>query len=123
MRELFLTPIELQSKVVRVERLGPIRIQELAHSNQARFEAFCQRNGVTEGDQKLKLISLCVIGDDGESVLSEADFEQLGKLPGSVINKLVFECMQIQDWLASGVTEDDLKKSAIDSEPILSGTS
>ena len=109
-KEEFFQPVELRRKTVNIPRLGELLIQEMSQAEGARFEMFVQRKGVEEPQRKLKLITLCVIDEDGNTLLNESDFARLSQLPATAINMLAYEIMLINGFLNDGVSKEDFAK-------------
>ncbi len=107
-RETFLKPITLKTNTITVEEIGRVTVQEMSQSEGAKFEVFNQDCDPT--DRKLKLITLCLVSDEGNRFLTEADFPQLREMPFNVINKLAFEIMRINGFLEDEATQEDYEK-------------
>jgi len=64
-------------------------------------------------DARLKIISLCVVGDDGQPYLSDADFPEMRQMPSAVISRMADVAMNL-----AGLNDDDigdkLKKTSTD---------
>lgn len=112
-RDDLLKPVELKRKTIKVDRLGEITVQEMSGSAGARYEMYTGRKGIEEADNKFKLITLCVIDEDGQTVFAEDDIPKIKNWPLNSITQLVFGCMQVCGFLQDSASEKDFEKEFI----------
>lgn len=98
----------MKTSTFEVEELGEVTIREMSQAEGAKFEVFNQDCDPT--DRKLKLITLCMVDDDGNRFLTEADFLALREMPFNHINKLAYEIMKINGFLKDDVDQEEFEK-------------
>jgi hypothetical protein len=108
------------SRIVEVEvpDFGTVRMRELPESLRVREFDLWLRPGEKihrqrQMDARLKIISLCIVGDDDQPYLTEDDFPQMREMPAGVISRLADVAMNM-----AGLSDDDiadkLKKTSDD---------
>jgi len=108
------------AKVVEVDvpDFGVVKMRELPESIRVReFDTWLRPgekvNRQRQLDARLKIISLCVVGDDGQPYLSDADFPEMRQMPSAVISRMADVAMNL-----AGLNDDDigdkLKKTSTD---------
>lgn len=117
-REQFLTKRATKTVSVEVADFGVVKMRELPESLRVREFDTWLRPGEKihkqrQMDARLKIISLCVVGDDGQPYLSEDDFPQLRELPASVVSRLAEVAMSLAG-LSDEDIESKLKKTSDD---------
>lgn len=106
-REAFLKPIEL--KVIEFDcRLGKIRMKELSGSDMSGLRDWMRPDGVKDDERSdnalLKLVTMSVIDEADNLVLTEADIDVLKEYPAELKNKLQTEASRL-NGLASADQE------------------
>lgn len=104
------------------EDLGEVRVQSLTEKEAMDYESgryFKDRYELDPGkipDNRVELIVLCVVDDDGNRVFKKSDVDELRKLDSSVIDHLYAYCkwhcnreLSVEDHLGNsdGIPEDD----------------
>ena len=107
----FLKPRPRQIVLIDCGLEQPARLRALLESERIEFDVWIKNSKGEISDAKmkksrLKLIAMCMVGDDGELILDEADFVELMDLPASVTAKLAKACMTL-----CGLNDDDLDEA------------
>ncbi len=117
-REQFLRGRTAKVVEVDVPDFGVVKMRELPESIRVReFDTWLRPgekvNRQRQLDARLKIISLCVVGDDGQPYLSDADFPEMRQMPSAVISRMADVAMNL-----AGLNDDDigdkLKKTSTD---------
>ncbi len=92
-REQFLRGRTAKVVEVDVPDFGVVKMRELPESIRVReFDTWLRPgekvNRQRQLDARLKIISLCVVGDDGQPYLSDADFPEMRQMPSAVISRM-----------------------------------
>ena len=108
-REQFLAA--RQSRIVEVEvtDFGLVKMRELPESLRVReFDLWLRPgdkvNKQRQQDARLKIVSLCVVGDDGQPYLSEDDFPTMRQMPAAVVTRLADVAMSL-----AGLSDEDIE--------------
>ena len=108
------------AKVVEVDGpdFGVVKMRELPESIRVReFDTWLRPgekvNRQRQLDARLKIISLCVVGDDGQPYLSDADFPEMRQMPSAVISRMADVAMNLAR-LNDDDIGDKLKKTSTD---------
>lgn len=117
-REQFLKMRATKTVSVDLQGFGEVKMRELPESLRVReFDTWLRPGDKIHKqrqlDARLKIISLCVVGDDGEPYLTEDDFPQLREMPASVISRLAEVAMSLAG-LSDEDVESKLKKTSDD---------
>ena len=117
-REQFLKGRVSRIVEVDVPDFGVVKMRELPESVRVREVDTWLRPGEKvnrqrQMDARLKIISLCVVGDDGQPYLGDQDFPEMRQMPSAVISRLADVAMNM-----AGLSDDDigdkLKKTSSD---------
>lgn len=117
-REQFLRGRATKIVEVDVPDFGVVRMRELPESVRVReFDSWLRPGKEVHKqrqlDARLKIISLCVVGDDGQPYLTDGDFQQMREMPSAVVTRLAEVAMNM-----AGLSDDDiadkLKKTSED---------
>jgi hypothetical protein len=108
-REQFLRGRTQRIVEVDVLEFGTVKMRELPESVRVReFDLWLRPgdkiNKQRQQDARLKIVSLCVVGDDGQPYLTEEDFPQMREMPSSVVTKLADVAMSL-----AGLSDDDIE--------------
>jgi hypothetical protein len=108
-REQFLRGRTQRIVEVDVSEFGTVKMRELPESVRVReFDLWLRPgdkiNKQRQQDARLKIVSLCVVGDDGQPYLTEEDFPQMREMPSSVVTKLADVAMSL-----AGLSDDDIE--------------
>lgn len=108
-REQFLSARQTQIVEVDVPGMGAVKMRELPESLRVReFDLWLRPgdkvNKQRQQDARLKIVTLCVVGDDGNTYLSEDDFPQMRQMPSSVISRLAEVAMSL-----AGLSDEDIE--------------
>jgi hypothetical protein len=107
-REQFLKARETKVVTVDVPDFGPVKMRELPESLRVReFDLWLRPgdkvNKQRQQDARLKIVSLCVVGDDGQTYLTEDDFPQMRQMPSAVVTRLADVAMSL-----AGLSDEDI---------------
>ena len=121
-RDAFLAPRSLKRETVQTSE-GPINVQELTGKERDAFERSCvKRDGkkTTEDfvNVRAKLLVLAVRDDNWDRLLTDADLENVGRLPAS-FTQPVFEAAA----KLSGISREDVEELVGNSDAEPSGAS
>lgn len=117
-REQFLRGRSARVVEVDVPEFGVVKMRELPESVRVKeFDTWLRPgekvNRQRQMDARLKIIALCVVGDDNQPYLSDDDFVEMRQMPSAVISRLADVAMNM-----AGLSDDDigdkLKKTSID---------
>jgi len=108
-REQFLKVRESKVVTVDVPDFGPVQMRQLPESVRVReFDLWLRPgdkvNKQRQQDARLKIVALCVVGDNGQPYLTEDDFPQMRDMPAPVISRLAEVAMSL-----SGLTDEDIE--------------
>jgi len=108
-REQFLKARETKIVSVDVPEFGVVKMRELPESMRVReFDLWLRPgdkvNKQRQQDARLKIVSLCVVGDDGEPYLTEDDFPQMRQMPSAVVTRLADVAMSL-----AGLSDEDIE--------------
>lgn len=108
-REQFLRMRSTKTVSVEIPEFGVVKMRELPESLRVReFDLWLRPgekvNKQRQQDARLKIVTLCVVGDDGLPYLTEDDFPQLREMPASVISRLAEVAMNL-----AGLSDDDIE--------------
>ena len=118
-REQFLAGRKLKTFEIEVPELGTVKLKELSETERVQKFDLWVRPGdkpskTRQADSRLKIVTLCVVGDDDKPFLSDADFPVLRAWPAGAITQIVEVAMK-----CCGLSDDDiddkLKKTSSDS--------
>jgi hypothetical protein len=107
-REQFLKARETKIVSVDVPEFGVVKMRELPESMRVReFDLWLRPgdkvNKQRQQDARLKIVSLCVVGDDGQPYLTEDDFPQMRQMPSAVVTRLADVAMSL-----AGLSDEDI---------------
>jgi hypothetical protein len=107
-REQFLKARETKIVSVDVPEFGVVKMRELPESMRVReFDLWLRPgdkvNKQRQQDARLKIVSLCVVGDDGQPYLTEDDFPTMRQMPSSVVTRLADVAMSL-----AGLSDEDI---------------
>lgn len=107
-RDAFFRPQELQTFEVEIEGLGKVRARELSNGDRIKqYDLWLAPTGETSKPRlqvaREKMITLCIVDDSGNLLLTEADIPKLRQMPARVVSQLVQIAMK-----CLGLSEDDL---------------
>ena len=117
-REQFLKARQTKVVSVEVPDFGIVRMRELPESMRVReFDLWLRPgdkvNKQRQQDARLKIVTLCVVGDDDQPYLTEDDFPQMRQMPSSVVSRLAEVAMSLAG-LSDEDIESKLKKTSDD---------
>jgi hypothetical protein len=107
-REQFLKARETKIVSVDVPEFGVVKMRELPESMRVReFDLWLRPgdkvNKQRQQDARLKIVSLCVVGDDGQPYLTEDDFPTMRQMPSAVVTRLADVAMSL-----AGLSDEDI---------------
>lgn len=107
-REQFLRGRAAKVVEVEVPDFGTVKMRELPESVRVReFDNWLRPgervNKQRQQDARLKIVSLCVVGDDGQPYLTDADFPEMRQMPAAIISRLADVAMNM-----AGLSDDDI---------------
>lgn len=108
-REQFLKSRPVKTVEVDVPDFGVVKMRELPESVRVKeFDTWLRPGDKVHKqrqlDARLKIISLCVCGDDGQPYLTEDDFPQMREMPSGVVSRLAEVAMSL-----SGLSDEDIE--------------
>ena len=105
-RESLLKPRSLNVKQVEIDGLGLVRLRQLNHSEVTEWNRWKLKN---ETQAELKLVSLCLVDEQDQPILTEGDLSALAKHPATVVALLVYETMVVNGFMKDVEPEEALK--------------
>jgi hypothetical protein len=107
-REQFLKARETKIVSVDVPEFGVVKMRELPESMRVReFDLWLRPgdkvNKQRQQDARLKIVSLCVVGEDGQPYLTEDDFPTMRQMPSAVVTRLADVAMSL-----AGLSDEDI---------------
>lgn len=110
-KDQILAADDIPTKLVSVpEWGGDVRMRGLTGTERDQYEAslFQQRGEkrvLRTENARARLVALCLIGDDGERMFSDAEMKELGRKSGKVLDRLFDEARKL-----SGLGNDDVEE-------------
>lgn len=91
---------------------GSILLRELSGRERDRFEASMierRGNSVKQNLENLRarLISLCIVNEQGELLFNKADLNRLGDMPAAGLDRVFDKCQKM-----NGLTQEDVEELA-----------
>ena len=119
-REQFLSPIECRIVELDLPGKGTVRLRQLPESERIqKYDLWLYPNDKLDrkrqADSRLKIVALCVVGDDGQTFLTDADFPALRAWPAEMITRIV-EVARTLCGLSDEDIDGKLKKTSTESE-------
>lgn len=102
-RDQALKQIAIKSKTVTVDGWGEFKIRQMRQSEAAKLGQWTMPKGKLDEDRaaqrNLKMITICVIDDDGNPLFDESDIPALESQPTSVVSELHLAILDINNYL------------------------
>lgn len=107
-----LKPIELKTKVVEVPGWGEFRIKQMSQSAAAKLNQWLSPKGKYNASRqerhRLKMVTLCVVDENGSTLLSEDDIPTLEQQPAELITDLILKVLEVNGYLDEDEDETDI---------------
>lgn len=104
-REAFLKPIELESVVFEC-RLGKVTMQEQSGSAMSELNDWVNPDGQRDPNRAkrlvVRLITMSIVGEDGQRLLTEDDMDLIESYPKKLQQALADNACRINGLLAEG---------------------
>lgn len=103
---------------IQVEPYGDFRIRSLTERDRTKFEeGLLNKRGAVNEDHLLssrrRLIGMCLVDQDGNLLLAEADIDKLAELDGKLTGALYDACLE-----HCGFSDEDIQEAVKNSEAI-----